>query len=320
MKTVFDNAQCAHVWAQQNQEHGRSNSMRFEGEVIYSYQTPIARIIPNDNVTGGRVVLVTSHKYSVTTSGKHMPAISRAVQHLTRFDVPNLGVHGGRLQTARGSMHQENMEAYAAEYANQMKKLARARTKADWQYAALNRVAVEARLYADTFNFHVSLDKDFFAINFPPLSEEQLKEVKANAAKVQAAKAKATRDKKKAQLAFIAENLEAWRAGISNYDMDMALRSVTKVFMRIKDGEIITSKGARFPVEHARRVWPVVLNCKNGKHDYPLPSSDPRLRRADIQLGSFRIDKIEASGNVLAGCHYVEFTEIAETAKALGLA
>ncbi len=167
MKTVFDNKMCAHVWAQQNQAHGRSNSMHFQGDTIYSYQTPIARIVFPDNSDSPGVVLITSHTYSVTTSGKHMPAVHRAVQHLKSFHVPNLGVftvmqHDGG---APDRMHEDNYAHYVKLYAETMQKLSRARQGADHYVATLGQIKKEAEDYVDTFNLRgdkpMSLDDDF---------------------------------------------------------------------------------------------------------------------------------------------------------------
>ena len=37
MKTVFNNSEVCHVFAQQEQEYGRSGNIFFEGKKIYSY-------------------------------------------------------------------------------------------------------------------------------------------------------------------------------------------------------------------------------------------------------------------------------------------
>jgi hypothetical protein len=90
-RNVFSNDMVAHVWAQQKQESGRSNNGNFwfEGATIYSYRTPIARIV--ETVDGRRVVLRTSETFSITTSGKHENAISYALRgNETLFVVPSI--------------------------------------------------------------------------------------------------------------------------------------------------------------------------------------------------------------------------------------
>lgn len=86
MKTVFTNAQCAHVWAQNTQDHGRGSkgTIFFSDGVIYSYGThfPIARHF-------GGVVLFTSQGYSISTS-KHKSYVLRACSHLRVYEVNNV--------------------------------------------------------------------------------------------------------------------------------------------------------------------------------------------------------------------------------------
>lgn len=73
------NAQAATKWAK-TQGVGKSSNgnLNFSGHIIRSYATPIAAIITNP--AGKSVALVTSEIYSVTTSGKHMPAVHKALR------------------------------------------------------------------------------------------------------------------------------------------------------------------------------------------------------------------------------------------------
>jgi hypothetical protein len=83
MKTVFSNSQCAHVWAQQSQQHGRGSSVSFRGPSFKSYRTTIAKFVRAPN--GGHprdVVLFSSQSYSITTNGKHKANAWRAVRRL----------------------------------------------------------------------------------------------------------------------------------------------------------------------------------------------------------------------------------------------
>lgn len=91
-KQVFENSMVAHVWAQQNQDYGRSANRNywFQGKTLFSYRTPIAAFV--DKIDGTRAVMVTSETFSVTTSGKHMPPIWRALREseTSTFRVPFL--------------------------------------------------------------------------------------------------------------------------------------------------------------------------------------------------------------------------------------
>lgn len=77
----------AHVWAQQNQDYGRSpdGRIKFEGRTLYSYGSHFALgfIAPDG------VALLNSDSYS-TSTGKHKSITSRAVTNRTRHYVPDL--------------------------------------------------------------------------------------------------------------------------------------------------------------------------------------------------------------------------------------
>lgn len=70
MKTVFPNAQLAHVWASQSQEQGRGSSFYFNGRVIYSYRDswPLAVITPFRDADGRTVVVRNMESVSNTTA------------------------------------------------------------------------------------------------------------------------------------------------------------------------------------------------------------------------------------------------------------
>jgi len=75
MRTVFSNhSMVAHVWAQQNQEHGKGKNMFFEGNAIYSWgkHWTLAFFVDNScrrfiEVIGGNVIINTQSR-SVSTS------------------------------------------------------------------------------------------------------------------------------------------------------------------------------------------------------------------------------------------------------------
>lgn len=91
MATVFDNHQTAHVWAQQNQFEGRSNNGNFwfEGRAIFSYGRHYCAGYALPDLDGGTVWLTNADSSSVTTNGKHKPAVWRAIPGRS-FAVENL--------------------------------------------------------------------------------------------------------------------------------------------------------------------------------------------------------------------------------------
>lgn len=78
-----------------------------------------------------------------------------------------------------------------------------------------------------------------------------------------------------------------------------------------KDGkDVETSRGARFPVEHAVRGLRLVQACVNSKREYVRNGHS-------VHLGHYVIDKIDADGTVHAGCHVVSWEEIQRIAPEL---
>jgi len=82
--------------------------------------------------------------------------------------------------------------------------------------------------------------------------------------------------------------------------------------LRVKGDVIQTSQGADFPVEHAKLAFAVIANVR--KHGLTWESGNRSIR-----LGHFAIDRIDANGDVKAGCHFVEWSEIERCARELAL-
>lgn len=125
VKTVFDNAQCFHVWAAQTQDAGRTNNgnVSFKSGVLYSYNAAIAAIVKGAD--GRRYGLVTNQKYSVTT-GAHVSSAWRALGYSEEnqranglaglFHVPFIasGSNGGWGETTQGDIHEANRDSMLA--------------------------------------------------------------------------------------------------------------------------------------------------------------------------------------------------------------
>jgi hypothetical protein len=78
MKTVFQNSEVAHIWAQNNQKEGRNsaNNIYFRNGEIFSYGSHfcMGKILQNG------IVLITNRTYSNTTA-KHLSFVRYAVNH-----------------------------------------------------------------------------------------------------------------------------------------------------------------------------------------------------------------------------------------------
>lgn len=327
MKTVFTNHQCAHVWAAQSQEHGRTpaHSMSFERATIYSYRTAIARI--HDLADTTKLVLVNSGRYSMTTSSKHMPAVHRAINHLASLSVPYVdpvgGMHG----------HDSNMAHLREEYQTELKRLQRAKHVSEYNYQRLEELASNARRYAIAFNLPAVYPDGYVANDchntrvFRSEREARLNTPKAIAARERAkerrdanrtAKEEADRleraersriwkleqEQRAAEEArTLPERIEAWRRGASNgYGNLHGIPPMLRVSTR--GNTVQTSHGAEIPLDHGTRAlrWIRIVWAKG--ETYQRGPADESMH-----VGHFTIDAITPT-HVRAGCHSFERAEI----------
>jgi hypothetical protein len=80
--------------------------------------------------------------------------------------------------------------------------------------------------------------------------------------------------------------------------------------LRIDGDEVLTSRGVRFPVSHAKRALAFVRKVRESGQSY--------IRNGHtIHLGPYAIDRIEPDGTVKAGCHVVSWQEIERMAPIL---
>lgn len=344
MKTVFSNDQLAHVWAQRSQTYGKSNSMRFDGAVLYSYDAKIAKFQAGST---GEVcaALVTSRTYSVTTTSHTSRALG-AVRGLgiPVFRVPNV-------DPRTDTDHLENYNALIAGRDAALKASERARSdwRRDMRRSDAERLDSDAAAYAALF---VKGDPAKLAKRLARESAKAERERKQREAERAAALEAA-----KVRLAPIIDELRAtWRAcgdwseawhratcaardgGADQYFMRNIFDSVT--LLRVNGDKVETSRGAEFPVEHARRAFrllaPVVHagkpwtagKCTND-HDryggsFGCPDCDGagNDKRNVVRLGHFTVDRVEivdGAAVVVAGCHRVAWSEVEHCARELGL-
>ncbi len=82
--------------------------------------------------------------------------------------------------------------------------------------------------------------------------------------------------------------------------------------LRIKGDELQTSRGARVPLAHAVKAFRVIKRLRDKGQAY-------QRNGHTIHLGHFALDSIDSAGNVRAGCHEVEWAEIARVATLAGV-
>jgi hypothetical protein len=323
MKKVFSTHEMlAHAWAQQSQAEGRSGDGRmfFDGPNIFSYGRHfcIAGYVKNKN--GTTVVLWNDNSYSISTS-KHQGLARHAIQG----DVPIVRVRDPA-QPVEWNLAKldDDIKHCLTRYGT---------TKHGGAKKKLLRMAtgyIDAR---NTIGEH-------FVKRYKPvvlgvdMQKHVDKLVKAEAQRMAQAEKKRLADIE-ASIKLAEKNLgrtrdkwpEMWRRGYNN-DKDLVKRAAWHraqyyiengegILLRRKGDNIHTSKGAEFPVTHAKRVFKFIRSVWKADKEY-IANANPS--RENTQLGIFKIDRITPDGDVIAGCHKIKKAEISRMATTLGLA
>ena len=303
-KHVFDTGEIPHLWAHRTQDEARNRqgNLYFTGDIIYSYGShfPIARHVMNE--AGERAVLLTTATHSVTTSG-HCSAVRSAVPSGIRaFHVPNVchGRHSGTELTADD--HAGNLVDYAERVEKHVITSARARSShaKKWNHEHAVNLRDEAFAYCSFFGLPVPNIPEV-----PDLDSDALTAIRKREAKRAAEKAEQTKRARAEALVRQQELVTKWRTGEYHgclYDIPPMLRIV--------GNEVQTSRGARFPVSHAKRALAFIRKVRDSQKAYVRNGHT-------IHLGPYAIDRIEADGTAKAGCHIVSWEEIERIAPAL---
>ena len=303
-KHVFETGEIPHLWAPRTQEEARNRqgNLYFTSDTIYSYGShfPIARHVTND--AGERAVLFTTATYSVTTSS-HCSAVRSAIPlGIAVFHVPNVchGRYSGSELTADD--HAGNLADYAERIEKYVITSARARSSyaKEWNHDRAVRLRDEAFAYCAFFGLPVPNISEV-----PELDSEALTAIRKREAKRTAEKAEQTKRERAEAIIRQQELITKWRAGQYSgclYDVPPMLR--------IDGNEVVTSRGARFPVSNAKRALAFVRKVHESGQAYV------RNGRT-IHLGPYALDRIEPDGTVKAGCHVVSWEEIERIAPSL---
>jgi hypothetical protein len=320
------NAMTAHLWAQRDKPSARSSNgnLSFDGPTLYSYTTPIGRFV---DVPGrGDVVLVTSQSYSVTTSGKHMPALYRALREggPRRFTVPNLGSY---YSGPAKSEHEENLEHLLSEYRDSAARVQRMRDyygNEEGLTATLRELADVACDYAELF------DLPRPGLN-PEEAARRVFEARATReAKHNTPAAIAKREKRRERREALAarrdelaraesvERIAAWRNGEPvqlrhGEAIGGAFGERGTALLRVKGDKLETSLGASVPLDHAVRVFRFVKLCRERGEGW-------QRNGRSLRVGHFQVDSVEPNGDFRAGCHFIAWAETEAAARQAGVA
>jgi hypothetical protein len=316
-RVMSNNQELAHVWAGQKQAEGRGHNLFFEGPSIYSYgrHFEIARF-----VKGGKVVLFTTRRYSISTA-KHILHVRRALRnHENVFDVPSMEDHAGNVRAylddvARFKAAALKAVRYASMNADDAGRAARTaaaycRTFTKDVPAALRKEAYAAARAANSgklFTFEERAKLDAAELRRAKYEEERAARGAARRAAWEAAEPERAmlrlqdeaeqEDRRRSAPA----ELEAWARGerdeVPYHAYDLPTR------LRLKDGRIETSQNAQITERRARELWAALV------------------RGADVVgvvLDNYTVTSWDGAA-LRVGCHTIERAEIERMAAILGL-
>lgn len=307
-----DNAQIAHIWAQQTGEKGQAKggNVFFEGRTIYSYgyHFPMAVFI-KDNA-----VIINNDSYSNTTS-THQSYVRQALPDSCKRYYANTAIlkifiqdniDKKRLKTALTEYLDSNLEDTLKDCSKpRIKQTTKAKHITEFT-TLFTRIQEIAALFKVKLPVKFSQAIDTLINDLGSAIAKYEKTVKAAKVKKEKACAKYNAEQK----ALAAEAIKLW---LNNEHLDYKMQRAMEhnagiTYLRLNKDEIETTRGARFPIKEAIEAFPTIASTV---------TLDTFLT-CNIQLGSFHITKID-HGNVTAGCHFVEWPQIKRIAEQLNL-
>lgn len=277
MRTTYSsNAELSHIWANNDdvEVYKKANSMSCQFNRLYSYNTCIAEIVKD-------AVVFNSYSYSNTTS-KHQGLARQAIhgKKVISLDIPSYNLR--TLVFTQNDFNELVITPNHRKIAELLVKSERARLNGDYYKGSAFNIEQNLREYAE-----------LVGLNYSPLDLEQFKEASLKLDKANKEQAKIRKAEK---IKEQAEDLARWRNGED-------VRSYFEVTaLRIKNDEIETTRGAKIPVEHAVRAYPLLKR---------LHQSDKTLDISNhsIKLGHYTVNRVEKN-NLIVGCHSIPFSEI----------
>ena len=357
MKTVFTGREVFHIFAAQKQWEGKTGNrnVSFRDNVLFSYAQPIARIVkdretdlPLLTITGQGIALITSRKFSITTSG-HTSAASQALSHFRTFYVPETCApnNAGNLAHLWGL------------YKNRVKDYMGARKLPYWieetpeglkpkpSYNPLQDLARDVADFAEYFKLEAPEGfaglggemvwredtRRILAHHAARIAKENTPQAIAKREKARAKRAEQNAEKNRQETArreaywkeqeernakedaTRAERIEAWRkGGAALFPRD--LNTLSHALLRVRGDVLETSHGASVPLEDAKRVFAFILRGRAISGDM---SWQAKLG-AKINVGRYSLDQVFANGDFRAGCHKITFEEASRIAQEIGFA
>lgn len=322
MRYKVSNSECLHLWASRNQSHAKGYSVSFQGNTCYSWghHFPMASFVDRKSKRGkvlGTCVLYTTRTYSASTA-KHLSLTRRAIPGTYKvFHVPFLP------SSIAGTIdHKANLQSYRQRIKETFDKALRCRdaSNLEWQYEAGIRLINEAREYSEFFKlrvkFRTPVSESEYQARHDKLSAraDELRLARelerrahrrrilvenihtAHPRTIERLEQHATHEKRERER--LENEVRIWRAGGTSYGI-----SGLAPMLRVRGNDVETSWGARFPVKHAKLGLALVRRVRAAGESW-------QTNGHTLHLGPYKIESIDASGNVRAGCHNVSWSEI----------
>lgn len=274
MKTVVNSREVSHLWAHKTQPCARNGrgSVFFEGDTIYSYgrHFPIARHVTIKNKPA---VLFTTRRYSVTTS--HHVGM---VRHAIPYGLPVIEVDDVRVKPTV-----KFLDDYQERINEAAKKAKRSRLHKEWALEQIEGAVEEFKKIAELF------DSDRTPV-VP--DDEWIAEQRKIAREISARESEARKGRERIERERMQVELEKWKNGEGN----RSFYGLGFDYMRIDGDQIETTQGATVPLEHVKKVAPLILRLLAEGKTY-------KRNGHSIHLGHYVIDRLDEEGTLWVGCH-----------------
>lgn len=288
MKTTFKTDEIAHIWAHKSAPCGKAPSaLSFNGAAISSYSTEIARHITHK---GKEAIVICDSSYSVTTT-KHQNYVKCAIpSHIPVFWIGKRG-RGDSLHDIGG----KELYAYAVEQAAEaLAKAEKARKSKDWHKHEAASWLDRAKFVNEFFSLRRTVDEKAI---------ERLKVASATAER----KAKAARLAREAKK--MAEQQAAFAAWLRGEKDGYFSQHLFPVAFRIEGEELVSTLGARVPLQEAKRAFAFALSKRE---------TGWQRNGTVCRVGHYQLDSIGTEG-VKAGCHSITWQEMERIAPLLAI-
>ncbi len=299
MRINVSSHELAHLWFHQTQSHAKAGNFYFNHTSIFSYggHFEIARI---DHSRGKRIVFFTERGYSNSTA-RHKSRTRQAIPQSTEIlFVPDVALVGH---------HSRMIAAFKRDMESQVLVCAKSRGRFETEESKLNGIVNRLNRYCEYFKLRGRHKA-------PPIPSRELLKKRAELATRREAKAKAAREiayKKmlEQRAAELPAVIDEWRA--SGNGMTYEYRELLSGdLMRVVGDEVITTRGARVPLEHIKRALPIVLKIIERGELWETNGHT-------IHVGHYQLERILPDGTVIAGCHTFKADEVKALAAQLSL-